>query len=442
MKTAKKAYQGKSIYIIDGSRTPLLKSKATPDSFSASDLAVAAARNLLLRQNFNIKDIDEVVFGCVMPGPDEVNIGRVIALRLGCDVTTTAYTVQRNCASGMQALDSAAQTISLGRADLVLAGGTESMSLAPVLFSQAMVVWLSAWSRARKFSGKMKALSKFRPAYLTPIIGLLRGLSDPVVGLSMGQTAEKLAHRFDISRQQMDEYALQSHLRLAQAHDENRFDGEIVALYDKNGRHYVTDTGLRRDSSLEQLAKLRPVFDKKFGHVTAGNSAQITDGAACLILASEAAVKKHKLKPIGKIRDTQWAGLDPSQMGLGPVHAMTPIMKRNKLDISDIDYWELNEAFAAQVLACQKAWNDKDYCISGLGLKEPVGLIPMDKLNVDGGGISIGHPVGTSGARIVLHLLRTMQQREGSLGMATLCIGGGQGGAMLIEKLEGEQDDE
>jgi len=436
MKTNKRAYSGKPIYVIDGSRTPLLKADGKSTQFSASDLALTCSRELLLRQPFTASDFDEVIFGCVMPGPDEANIARMIALRLGCDHSTTAWTVQRNCASGLQAIDSAAQSINQGRADLVLAGGTEAMSLAPVLFNQLMVKWLSTWATSRDIPSKLKTALKFRPAMLAPIIGLLRGLSDPIVGLSMGQTAEKLAYRFGITRQEMDEFALQSHQRLADAQDENRFD-EIVPLFDSQGHCYTKDTGLRRDGNLEKMSKLRPVFDKNFGLVTAANSAQITDGAASLILASEAAVKKHALSPIARIVDSQWAGLDPSQMGLGPVHAMTPIMKRHKYSVSDIDYWEINEAFATQVLACLKAWTDADYCEQELDLKKPMEMVPNDKLNVDGGGVSMGHPVGASGARIVLHLIKTLHDKNALRGMASLCIGGGQGGAMLIEKVEG-----
>lgn len=426
-----------NVYIIDGCRTPMLKAEGIGSPFSASDLATAASRVLLLRQAIKPDALDEVIFGCVMPGPDEANIARIIALRLGLQESIPAWTVQRNCASGLQALDSAVQSIHEGRANLILAGGSEAMSLAPVLFRQAMVDWLSYWARSKSFMAKCKALTKIKPGMFAPVIGLLRGLSDPIAGLSMGQTAENLAYRFSITRQQMDEYAMQSHQRLAQAHDENRFD-ELISLYDKKGQCYSEDTGLRRNSSLEKLAKLRPAFDKKFGLVSAGNSAQITDGAACLLLANEKAIEQYQLQPVAKIIDSQWAGLDPAQMGLGPIHAMTPIMQRHHYNISDIDYWEINEAFATQVLACIEAWDNKDYCQSQLGMENTMGRIPIDKLNVDGGGISIGHPVGASGARIVLHLIRTLQQRQGTLGLASLCIGGGQGGAMLIECLQGE----
>jgi len=424
---------GREVFIVDGSRTPFLKAKGKPGPFPAADLAVGCALPLLARQPFQPADIDEVIVGCVMPSADEANIARVIALRLGCGKHVPAWTVQRNCASGMQALDSAAVEIALGRADLVLAGGVESMSHAPVLLNNDMVGWLGAWAGARNFQQRLKALIQLRPKFFKPIIGLLRGLTDPVVGLSMGQTAENIAHRFAINRTQMDEFAVRSHQRLAAAQDDGRL-AEIEPIYDTRGNHYAEDDGLRRDSSVERLAKLKPVFDRPFGAVTAGNSAQITDGAAMLILASADAVKKYKLPVLGRIVDSHWAGLEPAQMGLGPVHAITPILQRNNMGLKDIDYWEINEAFAAQVLACLAAWEDIGYCSRELGLSEVMGKLDQSKLNVDGGGVSIGHPVGASGARIVLHLLHVLEKNKAKRGIASLCIGGGQGGAMLVER--------
>ena len=423
----------KPVYIVDGSRTPFLKAKGEPGEFAAVDLALGCARPLLARQPFSADQLDEVIVGCMMPGPDEANIARVIALRLGCGKKVPAWTVQRNCASGMQSIDSAAANISLGRANLVLAGGVEAMSHSPVLLNNAMVGWLGRLAMSKKPIDKLKTFAALRPGHLKPIIGLLRGLTDPVVGLSMGQTAENIAHRFNINRLMMDTYAVQSHQRLIAA-QESGFLDEIEALYDTKGQVYLNDDGVRADSSVERLAKLRPVFDKQFGNVTAGNSAQITDGAAMLLLASEDEVKEFKLPVMGKLIDSHWAGLEPAQMGLGPVHAITPILQRNELSLSDIDFWEINEAFAAQVLGCLAAWEDNDYCIKELGLETAPGKIDQTVLNVDGGGVSIGHPVGSSGARIVLHLLKVLERNKAKRGIASLCIGGGQGGAMLIER--------
>lgn len=422
------------VFIVDGSRTPFLKARGKPGPFPAADLAVGCGRALLSRQNFDPAAIDEVILGCVMPNADEANIARVVALRLGIGKDVPAWTVQRNCASGMQALDCAALEIANKRADLILAGGVESMSHAPVLYNNEMVGWLGALAASKTFLQRLKVFSQLRPRYLKPVIGLIRGLTDPVVGLSMGQTAENLAYRFKITREQMDEFAVQSHQRLASAQDSGHLN-EIEPIYDFKGRVYQHDDGLRRDSSTTALAKLRPVFDRPFGLVTAGNSAQITDGGALLLLASEKAVNDYNLPVLGQIIDTQWAALEPAQMGLGPVHAITPILKRHKAALSDIDYWEINEAFAAQVLGCLAAWQDLDYCKNELGLSTTMGELDQSVLNVDGGGISIGHPVGASGARIVLHLLDVLKRENAKRGIASLCIGGGQGGAMLIERV-------
>ncbi len=423
------------VYVVGGSRVPFLKVSGRPGPFTASDLAVAAARPLLSRLPFQPEDLDEVVLGCVMPGPDEANIARIVALRLGCGEKVPAYTVQRNCASGLQALDSAAHRIASGHANLVLAGGTEAMSHAPVLFSHAMVTWLAAWSSAKGMVARGRALTKLRLAYLAPIIGLLRGLRDPIVGLSMGQTAENIAYRFNISRDQMDQFAVNSHRRLAHAQAAGYLTDEIEALYGTDGTVYVNDNGLRADSTVEKLAKLKPVFDKHFGLVTAGNSAQITDGAACLVLASHEAIEKYRLPVLGRLVDSQWAGVNPAEMGLGPVHAMTPLVQRHNLKISDVDYWEINEAFAGQVLACVEAWKSPQYCQQELGLSEAFGAVDLERLNVDGGGVSLGHPVGASGARIVLHLLQVLKRKNARRGIASLCIGGGQGGALLVESV-------
>ena len=426
--------QGRPVNIVDGARTPFIKTLNKPGAFTASDLAVNCGNALLARQPFPADAIDEVIIGCVAPSVDEANISRIISLRLGCGKSTPAYTVQRNCASGMQSLDNAALDIATGRADLVLAGGTEAMSHSPIVYNKQMAGWLGGLGGARSPIKKLAALLKFRPSMLKPIIGLLRGLTDPFTGLSMGQTAENLAHRFKITREQMDNYAVRSHGNLARAYDLHFLD-ELVELIDNNGNVYSSDDGLRKDSTVEKLAKLRPVFDKKFGHITAGNSAQITDGAALLILASDEMVEKYDLPVMGHIKDIQWAGLDPAHMGLGPVHAVTPILQRHHYGLDEIDYWEINEAFAAQVLACVAAWNDEDYCTNELGLDTPLGELGLSRLNIDGGGISLGHPVGASGARIVLHALKVLERNNEKRAIATLCIGGGQGGAMLLERV-------
>ncbi len=423
----------REVYVVDGTRTPFLKARGKTGPFRAADLAVQAGRALLSRMPFSPTDIDEVILGCVMPGPNEANIARIAALRLECGIETPAWTVQRNCASGMQALDSAASNIASGRAEIVLAGGVEAMSYAPILFNDTMANWLGALNAAKKPLDKLKVISQLRSGHLKPVIGLLCGLTDPVNGLGMGQTAEIIAHRFGIDREQMDQYAMRSHQRLANAQQQGFLD-EIIPIYDNRGKVYQDDDGLRANIDMAQLGKLRPVFDRHFGNVTAGNSSQLTDGASLLILASADAVAKHNLPVLGKIVDSHWASLDPAEMGLGPAHAMAPIMTRHNFAVDDVDYWEINEAFAAQVLACREAWQDEAYCKEYLGLNQALGAIDQERLNVDGGGVSLGHPVGASGARVVLHLLQVLKRNNAKRGIASLCIGGGQGGAMLLER--------
>jgi acetyl-CoA C-acetyltransferase len=280
----------------------------------------------------------------------------------------------------------------------------------------------------------LKAAARFRPGFLKPVVGLERGLIDPITDLGMGQTAEVLAHLFGISRKEADAYAAESHKRLARAKAEGWLKGELVPAFARDGTVYDHDDGVRPDSTPDRLAKLRPVFEPPYGKVTAGNSSQITDGACWTILASEQALRKHGLTPRARIVDSQWSALDPAIMGLGPVLAATQLLKRGGLELGDIDLWELNEAFAAQVLACLAAWEDEDFCRDVLGLDGAAGSIARDRINVDGGAISLGHPVGASGARIALHLVKAMERLDSVRGIATECIGGGQGGAMLIER--------
>lgn len=435
--TQTSGYNGREVFIVDGLRTPFLKARGKQGPFSAADLAVQAGRQLLNRHQFDSKSIDEVVIGCVAPRENEANIARIIALRLGCGDHVPAYTVARNCASGIQALDSAAKDIADGRVDLVLAGGTEAMSHSPLIASSSYANWMAELMFSRSALDKLKTVFRFRPTMLKPIISLECGLTDPVVGLNMGQTAENLAEQFSISREQMDAYSVESHHRAAAAHAEGRF-AEITPLIDSKGKVYDKDDGVRADSSEEKLATLKPYFDKRYGAITPANSSQITDGAAMLLLASADAVKKYNLPVLARIVDCNWAALGPEVMGLGPVCASRPLLERQKLKTSDIDYWEINEAFAAQVLACQAAWQDSDFCAEHFSGRKAFTAIPDDRLNIDGGAVAMGHPVGASGARIVLHLLHTLTENKAKRGIASACIGGGQGGAMLIELSEGE----
>jgi acetyl-CoA C-acetyltransferase len=423
----------RGVHIVDGARTPFLKAKSAPGPFTGSDLAVNAGRPLIARQPFEPTAFDEVIVGAALPSADEANIARVIALRLGCGEKVPAWTVMRNCASGLQAIDSAYVNMLAGRSSLVLAGGTDAMSHAPVLFGLKMVKWLGAWYTAKSAGQRAAIATRFRPSYLAPVLALAKGLTDPNVKVSMGSTAEIVAARFGITRRMMDEYAVESQRRSAFAQDNGHL-GEIEPMYDADGNVYAADDGVRRDSSVEKLASLKPYFDKTYGNVTPGNSSQVTDGAAMLVMATEDVVREYGLNPLGRIVDTHWGALDPSEMGLGPVHAITPLLMRHGLRWDDIDCVEINEAFAAQVLGCLAAWESDAYCKEHFGLDRAFGKLDRSKLNVDGGAIALGHPIGASGARVTLHVLKVLQRTGGKRGVASLCIGGGQGGAILVER--------
>jgi acetyl-CoA C-acetyltransferase len=429
----------RDVFIVDGCRTPFLKAGAKPNPWSASDLAVAACQGLLQRQPFAASEIGEVVFGCVGPSASEVNIGRIIALRAGCGDKVPGWTVQRNCASGLQAVDNVYQDIANGRYELGLAGGTEAMSRAAFLFSDEFVNWFANLNAAKTLHEKLLAALKFRPKYLMPVFSLLRALNDPVVNLSMGQTAEKVAYMFGISRREMDEFSVRSHQRVVAGMAAGNFANELIPLFDWQGKCYEADNGVRADSNVEKLATLKPSFDKPFGMVTAGNSSQISDGAAVLLLASQAAVDKYKLRPIARVVDVAWQALDPSVMGLGPALAIGQLLIRNKLTLDQISYIEINEAFACQVLGCVRALADLEYCKQNFGIDKPLGTINQEILNVDGGAIAIGHPVGASGARLTYHMAQTLKKNNTKLGIASLCIGGGQGGAILLENVSGDK---
>lgn len=425
------APENRRVHVVDGARTPFLRAKTGLGPFTGSDLAVAAARPLVARQPFEATAFDEVIVGAAMPSADEANIGRVVSLRVGCGEKVPAWTVMRNCASGLQAIDTAYLNILAGRSSLVLAGGTDAMSHAPLLYGPVMVNWLAQWYAAKSFGQKAALATKFRLSQLAPVIAILRGLTDPVVKLSMGSTAEIVAKRFGITRAMMDAFAVESHRRLAFAQDNGHLK-EIEPLYDGDGTVYAADDGLRRDSAVEKLAKLKPVFDKTYGNVTAGNSSQITDGAAMLVIASEDVVREYNLKPLGRIVDSHWGALDPAEMGLGPVHAIAPLLQRHHMKLEDMDAIEINEAFAAQVLGCVEAFADAAYMKEHFG--GSVGQVDRAKLNIDGGAIALGHPIGASGARVVLHALKVLERTGGKRAVASLCIGGGQGGAMLLER--------
>lgn len=421
------------VYLVDGARTPFIKARGGPGPFTPVDLAVQCGRPLLMRQPFAPDAFDQVILGCVNVVADEMNPARVAALRLGMGEAMVAFTVQINCGSGMQSIDTAFRYIQQGTADLILAGGAESLSHAPLVLSQDATEWFAKLNSARSPMARAKAALEFRPDFMAPVIGLERGLTDPITDLNMGQTAEVLAQAFDISREAADAYASESQRRSARAQAEGWFRGELEPAFSRDGELYDHDDGVRPDSSPDKLAKLKPAFEPPFGKVTAGNSSQITDGATWVVLASEQAVETHGLTPLAEIVDSRWSALDPRVMGLGPVLCSTQLLRAREMTLADVPLWELNEAFAAQVLACLAAWQDPGFREDVLGLDGDFGQIDRERLNVDGGAIGLGHPVGASGARIVLHLANAMRRLGQPRGIATECIGGGQGGAMLLQ---------
>jgi acetyl-CoA C-acetyltransferase len=394
---------------------------------------VQCGRPLLLRQPFAPTAFDRVILGCVNVVANEMNPSRVAALRLGMGEEMPAFSVQINCGSGMQSIDTAYQYIREGADDLILAGGTEALSHSALLYNRQAVEFFSGLNNARTFGQRLKAFASARPSMFKPVIGLLQGLTDPITDLGMGSTAELVSHLFDITREEADQYAVDSHLRTAKAQKEGYFAGEVEPAFGRDGTLYELDDGVRPDSSVEKLGKLSAAFERPWGKVTAGNSSQITDGASWVILASEDAVKKHGLTPKAVIVDSFWSALDPEIMGLGPALCSVELLKRNGMGKDDVDVWELNEAFAAQVLGCLKAWEDEKFCKNVLGLDAAFGKVDRAKVNIDGGAIALGHPVGASGNRIVLHAMNTLKRLGKKRGLATQCVGGGQGGAMLIE---------
>ena len=419
--------------VVAGLRTPFAKAFGALGPVPADELGRVALTATLDRAGLKPTDVDEVIFGNVASPPDTSNISRVIALKAGVPQDRVAHTVHRNCASGMEAIVSAWQSIREGRAEVVVAGGTESMSNVPLLWDARMKDLLLDLSRQKSLYGKLRVMTRFRPSMLRPIPALQLGLIDPTCGLNMGQTAELLVKDFGLAREEQDRFALLSHQRATAAWDRCFFKGEVAPVSTTNGTNVEKDTGPRANQTSEALAKLKPLFEPASGSVTAGNSCPITDGACALLLLPPGRASGLGHAPLGFIRDYAVAGCEPRRMGLGPVHATHKLLTRHGLTLSDFDLFEINEAFAGQVLACQRAFASDKFAEEHFGRTKALGEIPLDKLNVNGGAIALGHPVGTTGARLVLTLLRALKEKGLQRGLATLCIGGGQGMAMWVE---------
>jgi acetyl-CoA acetyltransferase family protein len=420
-------------WILAGVRTPFAKAGGPLRDTPVYELGRVAMAELLARAELDPARLDEVIMGnCAQPA-EAANVARVTALRAGVPEAISAATVHRNCASGMEAVASASYRIAAGEAHLVLAGGMESMSQIPLMYTMEYARWLESLMRAKSAGQKLSVFSRFRPHMLRPRIALAEGLTDLVCGLNMGETAEVLAREFRIGREAQDRYALESHQRAIAGRE--RLREEIVPLFPPPAHAAIQDdVGPRENQTLEQLARLKPYFDRKNGTVTVGNSCQVTDGAVALLVGDDAAAREWKSPPLARIRSFAFAGLSPARMGLGPVFAASRALSRAGLELKDCELFEINEAFAAQVLACLQAARSASFAKDELKRDRPLGEFPLERLNVNGGAIALGHPVGASGARLLLTLALEMRRRGLRRGLASLCVGGGQGAAFVLER--------
>lgn len=426
----------RDVYIVDGKRTPQAKAGLDLKDVQAPYLGAYLVKHLIDNTEIPVDQVDEVIFGNTGTPAKYPNVGRVIALEAGLDKKTSGYSVHRNCASGMEAVSQAYLKIASGRCDVIVAGGVESMSQMPLIYGKEMTDLFAKLMKAKTPGEKIKVMSTFRPHFLSPIVAIEQGLTDPFCGLNMGQTADLLARELGITRLEQDEYANKSHQKAVAATKEGRFKDEILPIAIGKGLTTLLsdDVGPRDNSTVEGLGKMKPYFDKKSGTVTVGNACPITDGGSALLFVSEEAVKKYNLKPIAKMTDYHFHGLEPERMGMGPLLAMDGVMRRANLTLSDFDLFELNEAFAAQILAVARGLKDKEVA-ARFGLDKAWGELDWNKVNVNGGGIALGHPVGSTGSRLIVTLIHELRRRKGKYGLASLCIGGGQGGAVIVENL-------
>lgn len=421
-----------SLHIVDGVRLPFAKAGGKLSSLSAGDLGTAATKGLLACTGIDPTLIDEVIIGCVCQPANESNLARVISLRSGIPESVPARTVHRNCASGFEAITQAAEKMAADRGEIFLVGGVESMSQVPLLFSKSATSKFGRLAKTRTLISRLSSLSNFRPIDFRPVPALLKGLTDPTCNMGMGQTAELLARDFHISRDAQDRFALLSHQKAIAF--SSRLKDEIIPAFNPHHSPMLEDDGPRKDSSLVALNRLRPFFDKARGSVTAGNSSQVTDGSVALLVASEAACSKYDLPSMGRLVEWTYSGCEPERMGLGPVYAIARGEKQKAPKLSEMDLIELNEAFAAQAIAVLEACKSKKFCRDKLGLEKPLGEMNEEIVNVNGGAIAIGHPVGATGARLVLTALKELKRRNQKKALTTLCVGGGQGGALWLER--------
>lgn len=422
---------GRRVAIIDGCRTPFARSNTDFQKLSAVELGKVAVRELVSRTDLDTGEIDHLVYGTVVQSVQEPNIAREVQLGAGIPASVPAFTVGRACASSNQAITSAAEHIALGHADVAIAGGAESLTDVPILFSDEMRDALVAASKARSVGDRLRAFASIRPRHLAPVAP---AIAEPTTGLTMGQSAERMAQANGISREEQDRWALRSHQLAWAATEDGRLTREIAPVY-VDGVAITSDNGIRSDTSLEKLAKLKPAFDRKYGTVTAGNASPLTDGASAVLLMSEEKARSLGYEPLGYIRSYAYAALDPSdQLLQGPVFATPVALERAGLSMKEIDLMEMHEAFAAQVLSNMQWLQSQKIAEERLGLSEPVGLPDEDRINVMGGSIAIGHPFGATGGRITVTLLNELRRRDQQFGLITVCAAGAMGFAMVVER--------
>ncbi len=422
--------------IVGAVRTPMVRAGEELRAVPAKELARRVMREVLDRTGVPASAVDEVVFGNAATPSDAPNLARVAALTAGIPERAPGLTVHRNCASGLEAILIAAEKIRAGLATVVLCGGAESMSRIPMQLPAEANVLFARLARAKTPLARLGALRGIRWRDLRPTSALLEGLTDPVCGLGMGETAENLAREFGISRDRQDAFALESHRRAVAARGEGRFTSEIAPVFlgPEFATYVAADIGPRVAQSLEALAKLRPVFDRRDGTVTAGNSCQITDGASAVLVASESWAAARGLPVRAAIRSSATVGLSPARMGLGPALAIPAALDRAGLALADVGRFEINEAFAVQVLACCDALTSDRFAAAELGRIGAVGELDPARLNVNGGAIALGHPIGATGARLVTTLIHEMERSHEAFGVVSLCVGGGQGSALVLER--------
>ncbi|MFL5303150.1 MAG: acetyl-CoA C-acyltransferase FadI [Anaeromyxobacteraceae bacterium] len=433
MPTNGTAKPGRRVAIVAGLRTPFLKAGGDFASLSAVELGAIVVNELVSRSGIAPRDVDAVVFGQVIPSPLVSLIGREVVLRTQLPRTVQAHTVSRACATSVQATTDAADQIALGHSDVAIAGGAESLSDAPIFASRPLAQAIVSASRAKNVVDKARAFAALGPRDLTPVPPALK---EPTTGLTMGESAEKMAQVNGISREAQDELAYRSHARAAAAWASGKFEGEVmhVPVPPKYARVAAKDNIVREDTNVAALAQLRPVFDRRYGTITAGNSSPLTDGAAALLLMSEEKARALGLTPLGYLRSYAYAALDPKdQLLQGPAFAAPVALDRAGLALSDMDLVDMHEAFAAQVLSNLQAFASRKFAEERLGRSAPLGEIDPEKLNVNGGSIALGHPFAATGARMILQTLRELDRRGGAHALLTLCAAGGLGAAVVLD---------